>query len=76
MQTHSIRSGRRGGALLVLLAAVIAFGAIAVSGSAEAADHGDAPALAGDGQADINDVYAFRASRTATTSWSRSRSTR
>ncbi len=60
MQTHSIRSGRRGGALLVLLAAVIAFGAIAVSGSAEAADHGDAPALAGDGQADINDVYAFR----------------
>jgi hypothetical protein len=40
--------------------AMVATLAIFTFGSARGADHADAPGLTGDGQADINDIYAFR----------------
>jgi hypothetical protein len=44
---------------------MVAVLALFTLGSARGADHADAPGLAGDGQADINDIYAFRSPENA-----------
>ena len=60
MAVSSLRNRTTAGLVLGVLAIFAVVGVIVSAQLTQGADHADAPALSGDGGADINDIYAFR----------------